>query len=225
MTKILLVEDDQTLGSTLTERLEEEGYSTRWVTTRSDAEAAFSEDRFDLVILDIGLPDGKGFAFGRHVKEHSGIPLVFLTAMVSAEYRLEGFEIGADDYIPKPFHLKELLLRISRVLETRGIKRTIEVGDIVIELESMSIRLPGGEIEQPQSRDFELLCYLVQSAPRVLSRESIHQKLWATDPDTSSFRSIDNSVLRLRTIFRKVSEDEFIRSVRSVGYQWVYGRE
>ncbi len=223
MTRILLVEDDPALGSTLCERLKEEGYAAKWVTRRDDAEAAFAGEKFDLVILDIGLPDGKGFAFGRHVKEKSGIPLVFLTAMNSAEYRLEGFEIGADDYIPKPFHLKELLLRIDRVLKARGINRTIETGDIVIELESMTVRLPGDLVEQPQVRDFELLCCLVRSAPCVLSRESIHQKVWSNDPETGTFRSIDNSVLRLRTMFRKFSDEEFIRSVRSVGYQWVYG--
>ena len=222
MTRILLVEDDQSLGRTLKERLIEEGYSVVWVQTRAEAEAAFAGSAFALVILDIGLPDGSGFTFARHVKEHETVPLVFLTAMNSAEYRLEGFEIGADDYIPKPFHLKELLLRIARVLEARGIPRTMELGGILIEPDSMTVRLPDGALEHLPPRDFELLRMLVKAAPRVISRDEIHGKLWAADTERSTFRSIDNAIMRLRAVFRKYSDEEFIRSVRGVGYQWVY---
>lgn len=222
MTRLLLVEDDTSLGQTLSERLMEEGYTVVWVQSCNGAIQKFFEDSIDLVLLDIGLPDGSGFAVARAVREKNSAPLIFLTAMNSAEYRLEGFEIGADDYIPKPFHLRELLLRISRVLEAKGIRKTIEAGKISIDPASLSILLPNGEVVQPAVRDFELLKLLMTSAPRVLSREELHQKLWPEDTESSTFRSIDNAVLRLRAIFRTFSGEEYIRSVRGVGYQWVY---
>ncbi|NMC62865.1 MAG: response regulator transcription factor [SAR324 cluster bacterium] len=221
MTRLLLVEDDSSLGQTLSERLTEEGYTVVWAHSCEGAIQKFLENSIDLVLLDIGLPDGSGFSVARAVREKNSTPLIFLTAMNSAEFRLEGFEIGADDYIPKPFHLRELLLRVSRVLEAKGIRKTIEAGKISIDPDSFSIILPNGELSQPAVRDFELLKLLIMSAPRVLSREELHQKLWPEDSESSTFRSIDNAVLRLRTIFRKISDEEYIRSVRGVGYQWV----
>lgn len=224
MTKLLLVEDDSSLGQSLTERLSEEGYTVLWNQTCEEAERTLADVQVDLVLLDIGLPDGSGFSVARFLREKGSTPLIFLSAMTSAEYRLEGFEIGADDYIPKPFHLRELLLRISRILESKGIRKTIEVGDIVIDPQSMSVMLQSGETIQPAPRDFELLKFLVNSSPRVLGREEIHDKLWPEDSDASTYRSIDNAIMRLRSIFRKVSNEEYIRSVRGVGYQWVYGK-
>lgn len=223
MTKLLLVEDDESLGATLSERLREEGYGVAWAKSNSEAELEFDKGDVALIILDIGLPDGSGFRLARHVKVRANTPIVFLTAMNSAENRLEGFELGASDYIPKPFHLKELLLRVSRVLESRGIRKGMEVGGIRINPDAMSVTLPGGEEEYPAVRDFEILKLLVSCAPRVLSRAEIHQRLWPEDNSSNSFRSIDNAVVRLRSMFRKVSESaEFIRSVRGVGYQWIY---
>ncbi|HEX4924864.1 MAG TPA: response regulator, partial [Bdellovibrionales bacterium] len=117
MKHLLLVEDDPSLGATLQERLEKEGYSVAWAQSRAEAESAFARKPPDLVILDVGLPDGSGFDLAKLIKKKSVVPFIFVTAMTTAEYRLEGFEIGAEEYIPKPFHLKELLLRVKHVLD------------------------------------------------------------------------------------------------------------
>jgi DNA-binding response OmpR family regulator len=143
--------------------------------------------------------------------------------MNSAEHRLEGYEIGAEEYIPKPFHLKELLLRVRHVLETHDpgehSSNRIKVGDRVIEIEARAVTMPGGEREFLATRDFELLTQLIHSAPRVLSRDEILEKLWGEDHFPSN-RTIDNAIVRLRQVLGD-DEQKYIRSVRGVGYQWL----
>src|SRR6266513_4042731 len=125
MKRLLLVEDDRSLGATLHERLLREKYDVAWVETRQRSLRKLEEGNWDLVILDIGLPDGSGFELGRHIKLQTTIPIMFMTALSSAEHRLEGFEIGAEEFIPKPFHLRELLLRVEHVLERHPVRRHI----------------------------------------------------------------------------------------------------
>ena len=227
MTTVLLVEDDRSLGDTLSERLQTEGYSVRLARTRADAASLFSGITVDLVILDIGLPDGSGFTFAREVKDKSGTPLIFLTAMNSAEYRLEGFEIGADDYIPKPFHLKELLLRIDKALRRNNNEnRPLKLNGITIDFSARSVVLPDGEIVFPTGRDFDVLALLINLSPQAVSREEIYQRLSGVDSQPHNSRSVDNAVLRLRAIFKQAlasadDADFYIRSVRGIGYQWV----
>src|SRR5215472_15772146 len=112
MKRLLLVEDDRSLGATLHERLLREKYEVAWVETKQSALGKLNEGLWDLVILDIGLPDGSGFELARHIKSNATMPIMFMTALSTAEHRLEGFEIGAEEFIPKPFHLRELLLRV-----------------------------------------------------------------------------------------------------------------
>ena len=106
MKHILLVEDNDSLGSTLQERLQKEGYQVCWVPTLAEAREAFDREVCDIILLDIGLPDGSGFSFAEQVKAKTKVPIVFMTAMSSAENRLQGYELGAEDFIPKPFHLQ-----------------------------------------------------------------------------------------------------------------------
>lgn len=219
MNSILLIEDDETLGGTLSERLEKEGYHLHWSKTLSDAVSTFAASRFDLALVDIGLPDGSGFTFAREAKASSNTPIIFLTAMNSAEYRLEGFEIGADDYVPKPFHLKELLLRIKKVLEAANSGRATRNDRVVLNLESLSITLPDGRTEYPIPRDFELLKLLMESAPKVLSRQEAISRLWNSDTEVTP-RTVDNAIVRLRAHLGEIG-DRYIRSVRGVGYQWI----
>lgn len=225
MKRLLLVEDDLSLGETLQERLEREGYSVRWVESLADAAKAAleGEDKsgFDLIILDVNLPDGSGFDFAREVRKKRPTPFIFVTAMNTAEHRLEGYEIGAEEYIPKPFHLKELLLRVRHVLETHEPAGTTKVkaGNRVIDLAARAVILPGGEREFLATRDFELLKLLISSAPNVLSRDEILNKLWGED-QYPSHRTVDNSIMRLRHVLGD-NGGRLIRSVRGVGYQWV----
>lgn len=219
MTKLLLVEDDASLGETLHERLVKEGYDVHWVQSQADGESAFERGGWDLVLLDVGLPDGSGFDFARKIRSSTlAIPIVFMTAMNTAEHRLEGYEIGAEEFIPKPFHLKELLLRVRHVLENHSASKAVAVGERTIDFEAQAVVSLSGEREFLAARDFQLLKLLIESAPRVVSRDEILDSLFGEDR-FPNHRTVDNSVVRLRQALGGHSET--IRSVRGVGYQWV----
>jgi two-component system phosphate regulon response regulator PhoB len=220
MKRLLLVEDEFSLGETLRERLEREGYEVIWAETQEGAENAVAlNPNFDLIILDVGLPDGSGFDFARKVKEKRTTPFIFVTAMNSAEHRLEGYEIGAEEYIPKPFHLKELLMRIRHVLNTHPVhSNQVQAGDRVIDLDAQAIVAPNGEREFLPARDFQLLKLLLQLSPKVVSRDEILDQVWGEDR-YPNHRTIDNAVVRLRQALGDAG-GKYIRSVRGVGYQW-----
>ncbi len=218
MTRLLLVEDDRSLGATLNERLAREGYAVTWVETQKRALEQLSENWWDLVILDVGLPDGSGFDLARRIKAESALPIVFMTALSSAENRLEGFELGAEEFLPKPFHLRELLLRVKHVLDNHAIRHQIKCNERRIEFDVRAIVQPDGEREHLPTRDFQLLQLLIVSAPRVVSRDEILDALWGEDK-FPNHRTVDNMIVRLRQMLGD-AEGRFIRSVRGIGYQW-----
>jgi DNA-binding response OmpR family regulator len=220
MIKILLVEDDASLSQTMSERLAREGYSVEVAKTMTLAKQKFQEAAFDLVVLDVGLPDGDGFSLAAELKKTRAVPFIFVTAMNTAEHRLRGYELGADEYIPKPFHLREFLLRIDRVLQ-RTNSKIVKVGSAEIDLKSMSIKFSDGRVEYPTARDFRVLQFLIEASPKVVSREELVKNL-VSDPDEGlpTFRTVDNSIVRLRQLLECVSP-EIIRAVRGIGYQWI----
>lgn len=225
MKKLLLVEDDESLGATLQERLQKEGYAVEWARSLREARAKTESTTFGLVILDVGLPDGTGTEFAKELRKRTPTPFIFVTARNSAEDRLEGYEIGAEEYIPKPFHLKELLLRVKHVLEEHGeepataIKRKFRCLGRTIDLDAMAIETADGKREFLAARDHRLLEFLVAAAPRVVSRDEILNEIWGEEKFPSS-RTVDNAMVRLRQAIGD-RDGAVIRSVRSVGYQWV----
>ncbi|MDX6306103.1 MAG: hypothetical protein QOI77_3072 [Blastocatellia bacterium] len=218
MKRLLLVEDDRSLGATLHERLLREPYDVAWVETKQRALKKLHEGLWDLVILDIGLPDGSGFELARHIKETIPVPIMFMTALSTAEHRLEGFEIGAEEFVPKPFHLRELLLRVKHVLDRYPVRHQISCNGRIIELDSRVIVQPDGRREHPAARDFDLLQLLITSSPAVTSRNEILDALWGEDKFLNQ-RTIDNMIVRLRQTLGDTNST-FIRSVRGIGYQW-----
>ena len=218
MRRLLLVEDDRSLGATLCERLSRESYDVSWVDTQQRALKKLNECMWDLVILDVGLPDGSGFDLARHIKDRTPVPLMFLTALGTAEHRLRGFEIGAEEFIPKPFHLRELLLRVKHVLENHSVVRQVTCNGRSIELGSRAIVQPNGQREFPAVHDFELLQLLITNTPRVISRNEIVDAVWGEDKLPNQ-RTIDNMIVRLRQSLGDTSS-KYIRSVRGIGYQW-----
>ena len=217
MKAVLLVEDDRSLGATLRERLSREGYQVSWVETKQAALKKLAEGLWDLIILDVGLPDGSGFELARHVKANLSVPIMFMTALGTAENRLEGFEIGAEEFLPKPFHLRELLLRLQHVFEQHPVHHRIVCNGRTIELDSRVILQPDGQREYLPARDFELLELLITNASRAVSRNEIIDRLWGEDK-LGNQRTVDNMIVRLRQSLGDI-DSEFIRSVRGVGYQ------
>lgn len=219
MRQILLLEDDLSLGETLTERLSKE-YKVFWARTVTEAKTILQQQSgLDLVILDVGLPDGTGFEVAKMIRDQKLPPLfLFLTAQSDAEARLNGFEIGAEEFIPKPFHLKELLIRVKHVLDQHAPHSEIKVEGLVINFNTMSVKSADGKIEYPPVTDLKILHLLIERAPRVVSRDEIINEVWGVDKNPSH-RTIDNTIVRLRQLFGAKGED-YIRSVRGVGYQW-----
>jgi DNA-binding response OmpR family regulator len=216
--RLLLVEDDPTLGVTLKERLANEGYQVQWAATAAAARSAFKERAdWDLVLFDVGLPDGSGFELAAEWKAR--VPFLFVTALSDAEHRLHGFDLGAEEYIPKPFHLRELLLRVRHVLENHArVRPPLEAGGSLIDFSALTVRTSDGETHRPAPKDFHLLTLLVERAPRVVTRDEILDVVWGKDHIGNS-RTVDNAIVRLRGLF----DESPIRSVRGVGYQWLPG--
>jgi DNA-binding response OmpR family regulator len=221
MARVLLVEDDTSLGRTLAERLERENLEVAWAQTVVDAERHLGAGAWDLAILDVKLPDGSGFGLARQIKKTSTVPVMFMTAQNSAEARLEGFEIGADEYLPKPFHLKEFLIRVRHVLARQQPRRSFHVGNVTIDLDAMTVEATDGDRTQLQVRDSRVLKLLIDAAPRAVERSVILDRVWGEERFPTP-RTVDNAIVRLRQALRD-EEGQLIRSVRGVGYQWAGG--
>lgn len=217
MKKILLVEDDLSLGQTLSERLNKD-YAVTWCKTYAEAWSYFVQNNksIDLTILDVGLPDGSGFDLGKKIKAHYTTPILFLTAQSDAENRLQGYEIGAEEFVPKPFHLKELLLRLTHVLKEHSPTKEYALESVTINFHDMSIKSKSGKLEYPPITDMKILKLLIEKSPEILSRDEIINDIWGEDK-MISHRTIDNMIVRLRHLL----DGEYIRSVRGTGYQWV----
>jgi two-component system phosphate regulon response regulator PhoB len=215
--RLLLVEDDPTLGVTLKERLASEGYQVQWAATCAAARSAFRERAdWDLVLFDVGLPDGSGFELAAEWKDR--VPFLFVTALSDAEHRLHGFDLGAEEYIPKPFHLRELLLRVRHVLENHAsirVRPPLAINGSTVDFSTQSVKDSAGEIHHPAAKDFQLLTLLIERAPLVLTRDEILDAVWGKD-HLGNARTVDNAIVRLRGLF----DESPIRSVRGVGYQW-----
>lgn len=216
--RVLLVEDDASLGRTLYERLEKEQYLVVWAQTVADAEHHLTGGHWDLAILDVTLPDGSGFGLARQIQKSTRVPIMFMTALNSAENRLEGFEIGAVEYLPKPFHLKEFILRVRHVLTTqRAAPRQVTCGAVVIDFDALVVTGAGATVHL-QVRDARVLQLLVEASPRVVSRSEVLDRAWGEDQFPTP-RAVDNTIVRLRDALGDVAGGR-IKSIRGIGYQW-----
>ena len=216
--RVLLVEDDASLGRTLCERLEREQYLVVWARSVAEAEVQLAHGHWDLAIVDVKLGDGSGFGLARHIRKSSRIPIMFMTALNTAESRLEGFEIGAVEYLPKPFHLKEFILRIRHVLTTqREAPRLITCDTVTIDFDAMVVTRDD-RIEHLQPRDARVLQLLVETSPRVVNRSELLDRAWGEDQFPTP-RAVDNAIVRLRDALGDVAGKR-IKSIRGIGYQW-----
>lgn len=225
--RILLTEDDLTLGQGLQERLQKEGYHVTWCRSLKESRLQMGEfdhtrDHFDLAVLDLGLPDGSGFDLAKDLKGR-GLPVVMMTALNSAENRLEAYEIGSEEFIPKPFHFRELLLRIQHVLEAHSKSPApshLELPGGTLDLEKMCFSDREGGITFFAPKDFRVLKILIQESPKPVHRDQILEQAWGVDSFPTQ-RTIDNSIVRIRQTLLD-PEGEIVRSVRGIGYQWAH---
>jgi two-component system alkaline phosphatase synthesis response regulator PhoP len=225
--RILLVEDEESLQDIIKLNLELEGYEISAVNNGKIALEEFAAKRFDLVILDVMLPEVDGFTICQTIRlENTRVPILFLTAKSSAEDRIFGLKIGGDDYLTKPFNLDEFLLRVQALLK-RGateLDKSLEIfnfGNCSVDFSSFTVTDIEGIQHQLSKREMKLLRLFVERRNEVLSRETILETVWGYDVFPST-RTIDNYILAFRKYFEKNAKDpKHFLSVRSVGYRFV----
>lgn len=225
--RILLVEDEESLQDIIKLNLELEGYEVSAMNNGKTALEEFARKRFDLVILDVMLPEVDGFTICQTIRlENNKVPILFLTAKSSAEDRVFGLKIGGDDYLTKPFNLDEFLLRVQALLK-RGASEpdrsvdTFNFGNCGIDFTSFTIKDIEGNEHQLSKKEMKLLRLFVDRRNEVLSRETILETVWGYDIFPST-RTIDNYILAFRKYFEKDPKDpKHFLSVRSVGYKFV----
>ncbi len=214
--RVLVVEDDPSLGATLRLGLAAEGFEVDVATTVADAIAASQRSAFRLALVDVNLPDGSGFALCPRLKDR-GLLVVMLTARGDVSDRVHGFELGADDYIPKPFAFEELVARLRAVARRTGEERlpVLSFADVEVHLERQ-LALRGGHPLDLTRREYDLLCYFLRNQGRVVTREQILDRVWGYDAE------VTNGVLDVYVSYLRRKLEAFgprvIHTVRGFGY-------
>jgi DNA-binding response OmpR family regulator len=222
MSRILVVEDDERIRSSMRLALEEEGYEVEDVASGEEAVTRFTEEPFELALIDLMLPGIDGFETCRSLRRNSTVPIIMVTARSDTHDVVAGLEAGADDYVTKPFVAKELAARIRALLRRSRTEDTaatvVTFGDVEIEPDAGVVRRDGVEVHCTRT-EFRLLCELAEHPGKVLSREHLLEKVWGYDYFGDG-RLVDVHVRRLRT---KVEPDpatpRFILTVRGMGYK------
>ena len=222
--RILIIDDDADLNALLTEYLGRFGHQLRSATTAARGLSELRRELPDLVILDIMLPDIDGLSLCREIRGEFDVPIVMLTARGEVADRVLGLELGADDYVPKPFEPRELVARIQSVIRRTASNApssgALEFDGLRLEKETRRVALDNEAVELT-TMEFELLTILMQSHGRVLSRNYLIERLRGIDVDVYD-RSIDMLVSRLREKLRDNAQSpRFIKTIRLTGYQFV----
>ena len=220
MTRILLVEDDKGIVTNLTEYLTKEGYTVKSASGQKDALQFVEGEKFDLVLLDISLSDGNGFAVCKAIKVDYNIPVIFLTASGDEYSTVTGFEVGADDYIAKPFRPRELVTRIKNILRlTRGTNLVIRIGNILVDMDKGIVSKNGKDLHL-SALEYRLLLVFLGNRGIVLSRTQLLDAIWDIAGDFVNDNTLTVYIKRLR---EKLEEDpqnpEIIKTVRGLGYK------
>jgi DNA-binding response OmpR family regulator len=218
--KVLIVEDQERLGQFLERGLKECTYTVSWVRTCKDALDALAESSYDVVVLDLGLPDGDGIDMLRKWRAAGfNEPVLILSARDSVEDRIKGLDVGADDYLPKPFSFEELLARVrSLVRRQSSVKQVVlEHRGIRVDLLSHTVQINGEPIDLT-SREYALLEIFMQNPGRILTRTLISEKIWASHYDVDT-NLLDVYMSRLRAKLETLSAKPLFKTVRGVGYQ------
>ncbi|HWW19171.1 MAG TPA: response regulator transcription factor [Steroidobacteraceae bacterium] len=225
-TRLLLVEDERNVAETLMERLRAEGFQVQRADSAASARRAIAESEVEIALLDVGLPDGNGFELAKLLRERApGTAIVFLTAHATPEDRVRGLELGADDYIGKPFHFRELLLRINNTLKRAqelqrvpgDIRGQVRIGRAQVDFERFSANV-GGESVALTHKECAVLRLLAERVGKAVSRDEILDRAWSADEFPTS-RTVDNFIVRLRKLIElNAADPRVIRSIRGVGY-------
>ena len=224
MKQILLVEDDLSLICGLPFAVKKAGYGLNIAHTKSEADEKWEDGKYDLVILDVSLPDGSGFDICRNIRQTSKVPIMFLTAMDEETDIIMGLDIGGDDYITKPFKLGVLVSRVNALLRRA---KDFSSADTQLESNGMKVLLlqgqafKNGKLLDLTAAEYKLLCLFMRNPNMVLTKEQILDKLWDCDGNYIDSSTLTVYMRRLRIkIEDNPSEPQMLLTVRGMGYKW-----
>lgn len=224
MSKILLLEDDLSLMNGLAFAFRKQGYELDIARTIKEADAIWSEHKYDLLVLDVSLPDGCGFDFCKKVRQVSKVPIIFLTASDEEVSIIMGLDMGGDDYITKPFKLGVLVSRINALL-----RRAKDFSSADTELQSNGLKVlllqnqayKNGELLDLTASEYKLLCLFMQNPNILLTKDQILEKLWDCEGNFLDNNTLTVYIRRLRMkVEDNPSSPQMILTVRGMGYKW-----
>ncbi len=231
--RILIVEDDPNISEIVSLYLKKEGYEVDKEADGKKGYEGFLEKAYDLIILDLMLPSMDGYEICRKVRETSNVPIVMLTAKGEQEEKIKGLEIGADDYLPKPFDVRELIARVEANLRRRKLDREESKGvgsgrlafdTLIFNKEAFEVYLDGDTVEIPR-REAQLLKYLMEYPNRVFSRNELIENVWGWDFEGED-RVVDLYIKRLRQRLNPKEEASWsIATVWGIGYKFEVNRQ
>ncbi|WP_089018819.1 response regulator transcription factor [Micromonospora coriariae] len=225
MSRVLVVEDEESFSDALSYMLRKEGYEVSVAATGTDALTEFDRTGADIVLLDLMLPEMSGTEVCRQLRQRSAVPIIMVTARDSEIDKVVGLEIGADDYVTKPYSPRELVARIRAVLRRQSPEvtdpgaPTLAAGPVRMDIERHVVTVDGGAVQLPL-KEFELLELLLRNAGRVLTRGQLIDRVWGADY-VGDTKTLDVHVKRLRSkIEPEPSAPRFIVTVRGLGYKF-----
>lgn len=214
--KILLVEDNEMIVKGLVYSLSKEGFETNIAYNAQEAESKIESNVYDIIILDVMLPDGNGFELCKYIKENKDIPIIFLTAKDDEKDVVNGFNLGADDYVVKPFRTMELISRIYNVLRRYNKdKNVIEIGQVHIDLEANRVYVDNKEVEFT-ALEYKILVLLFTNAGKTVTREKILDKIWDVAGNFVNDNTLTVYVKRIRD---KLGKSDVIKTIKGIGYR------
>jgi two-component system, OmpR family, response regulator RegX3 len=227
---ILLVEDEESITTPLVDALHREGFDTAVAATAAESLEAFGRARPDLVLLDVMLPDGSGFDLCRELRARTRVPIIMLTARGEETDRVAGLELGADNYVVKPFSARELVARVRAVLRRSAeageyrAEGVSEVGEVRVDPARRTASFRGDELELSR-KEFDLLRLLIENAGSVMTRERLIDEVW----DTNWFGSTKTLDVHVSGLRKKLDDDpgkpRYIHTVRGVGFRFASADE
>lgn len=219
--RILIIDDDRDLSFIIAEMLNGHGYEAVCAENGEQAFKRLTEESFHLLLMDINMPDITGFELCRELRRNSGVPVIFASARTSESDRIAGFDIGGDDFLPKPYSMKELLSRINALMRRAygfGSEREVKFGGVAVDLSARSVTR-NGEIVPLSLREFDLLAYLCRNINTAIPKERLLSEVWGT------FSEVEPSTLtvHIRWLREKLEDDpanpKYIKTVWGVGYK------
>ena len=219
--QILIIDDDEDLSFIISDMLEDYGYDVTCAKDSDEAFALLADNTYHLILLDINLPDTTGFELCKELRQVSTVPVIFASARTSETDRITGFDIGGDDYLPKPYSMKELLSRVNALIRrTYGFSKEEQIlsfGDITVNITARTV-MKNGEVVSLSLREFDLLAYLCEHKNTAIAKEELLAEVWG------AFSMVEPSTLtvHIRWLREKLEENpakpQYIKTVFKVGY-------